>query len=125
MAGRNISSLLRVYVKAELLFAKLANVLERYECWVTLYDIGDPDFLIENCCESSISYDINFKAVQNKRREAEKLADSIKVDCISINLAPLKSRLEEHFQRVHDALLLILKRTMVDDIKQVTRKRDC
>ena len=33
--------------------------------------------------------------------------------------APLKAGLEDHFQRVHEALLLVLKRTVADDIRDV------
>ena len=119
MAGRNTKSLVRVYIKAELLFAKLGAVLEQHECWGALCAVGDLDLLIEQCCSSPASYEANFKALRIKRRDAEKLAESLKVDCIRVSLAPLKAGLEEHFQRVHETLLLVLKRTVTDDIKDV------
>jgi hypothetical protein len=106
-------------MKAELLFAKLANLLEHHCAWSALLSMGNLDTLIEHCCLSPDSYEANFKALQNLRREAEALSNYVKVDCVCISLGALKAGLEEQFQRAHDYLRTSLKRTMLDDIKQV------
>jgi|Transcript_32459 hypothetical protein len=119
MAERNTESLVRVYVKTELLFAKLVSVLEQHESWCVLCSVLEIDVLTEKTCESPSSYEINFKALRNLRLEADKLPDFIQVDCIRISLLPLKSSLEKHFQLVHDTLGSVIKRNITDDIKEV------
>ena len=46
-------------MKAELLFAKLANLLEHHCAWSALLSMGNLDTLIEHCCLSPDSYEAN------------------------------------------------------------------
>ena len=43
MAGSDTQSLVRVYIKAELLFVELCNLLEQYESWSSLCATADLD----------------------------------------------------------------------------------
>jgi hypothetical protein len=40
-----------------------------------------------------------------KRKELKKLPDSVKVDCINVNLVPFKGGVEDIFKRLSDALV--------------------
>ena len=53
----------------------------------------------------------NFKAIKAKRKEVEKLPHFERVGCISMSLAPFKAAVEDHLQRLTDALLLGMRRT--------------
>ncbi|KAJ1446203.1 dynein heavy chain and region D6 of dynein motor-domain-containing protein [Pelagophyceae sp. CCMP2097] len=119
MAGRNTAALVRVYHKAEGLFAKLAELQARYEPAAALARVSDLEALLEQHCTAAQQYEANFRALKAKRREADKFPDFVKVDCIRVSLAPLKAGLEEHFQRLGDALLTVLKRAVGDDLRDV------
>ena len=68
MAGRNPRSLVRVYVKAELLFSRLAAVVEAHEPWGSLCGAGDVDAAIEACCTAAADFERSFKAVRAEQR---------------------------------------------------------
>ena len=102
------------------MFVELCNLLEQYESWSSLCATTDLDAVVELCCSSPTLFETNFRALRDKRRAAERLPDFIKVDCICVSLGPLKLSLEDNFQRAYETLLLVLKRTMTNDINEVT-----
>jgi hypothetical protein len=55
-------------------------------------------------------YDAAYKQLKVKRKEAEKLPNYEKVDCVNVSLGPLKAALEDQQQRLSDALQLGMAR---------------
>ena len=53
--------------------------------------------------------------MRQKRKDIEKIPDSHKIHCFNISTTPLKSALEDHLQRLSDALILSLKTTIKSD----------
>lgn len=43
--------------------------------------------------------------LKQKRRDLKKLPDSMKVDCISVNIVPFKAGVEDIFKKLSDALV--------------------
>jgi len=105
-----------------MLFTKLALLLEQHEGWSALCLCTDLHAIAEQCCETPALYEATFKALRSKRRDAEKIPDSIKIDCICVSLSPLKSTLDENFRSIHEALLLVLKRTITENVHEVIRE---
>ena len=54
-----------------------------------------------------------------KRKEMKKLGDSVKVDCITVNLVPFKGSVEEIFKRLSDALVETLSDSVSKDSDEV------
>lgn len=52
----------------------------------------------------------SFKALKARRKAAEKLPSTEKVDCLTVSLAPLKAALEDQHTRLSDALLFGMRR---------------
>ena len=98
MAGSNTQSRVRVYIKAELLFVELCNLLEKYESWSSLCATADLDAVVELCC-SSPAFETNLGGLGTSA-EQERPPDFIKVDCICV-VGPLKLSLEDNFQRAY------------------------
>jgi hypothetical protein len=122
MGNANTASLVNVYRKAEQLFAKLATLLESYKPWCVLgfaVKDGDMDAFVAERVSSVAQYDANFKALKQKRKDAEKLPDLVKQDCVRVSLAPLKATLEDQMQRLTDSLLVALRRSVLEDFKEV------
>ncbi len=67
----------------------------------------------------SWAQEVNFSNLRTRRRDAERLPDVRRVDCIVVSLLPFKSALDDQMQRLHDALCLGLRRSVVDDAKQI------
>ena len=111
MPERNAESLLVVYKKAAELFAKVEKVVATYQpyCLLGMYE-GNLDDLVEEQVKDASDYDNAYKGLRQRRKEAEKLPNFEKVDCINISLAPLKSALEDQHQRLSDALQLGMAR---------------
>jgi hypothetical protein len=53
--------------------------------------------------------------------DCSQLPDFSKVDCVHVSFAPLKSTVEDHLQRLGDALLLALRKTVLTRFKEVRR----
>ena len=92
MPDRNVDSLLIVYQKAGELFAKLEKVIAKYRphCVLGMYD-GSLEDLVEETVTEPKEYDDAYKQLRQRRKEVEKLPNAEKVDCVNVNLAPLKS----------------------------------
>jgi dynein heavy chain 2 len=119
MCNGNRESLAVVYGKAEDLFAKLSVLLEEYAPWTVLGGVDDLDAFVETHVAFTPQYEANFKMIKLKRKEAEKLPSLVKVDCVRVSLAPLKASLDDQFSRLSDALLVALRRTVLEECKDV------
>jgi hypothetical protein len=74
-----------------------------------LYE-GSLDDLIEERVTSAAEYDLAYKGLRQRRKEAEKLPNFERVDCVHVSLAPLKAAVEDQLQRLSDALQLGMAR---------------
>ena len=111
MPDRNAESLMVVYRKAAELFKKLEDLVEQYKPHMALgmYE-GELDTLVEEHVTTAADYDAAYKGLRQRRKEAEKLPNFEKVDCINVSLAPLKSTLEDQHNRLSNALQLGMAR---------------
>ena len=120
MPDRNLRSLQVVYRKASELFQKLEAVLASYKPYLVLglYE-GSLDDLVEEHCTEASAFEASFKALKAKRKEAEKLPNFEKVDCLTVSLAPLKAALEDQHQKTSDALLFGMRRMAATRQKEI------
>ncbi|KAG4054485.1 Cytoplasmic dynein 2 heavy chain 1 [Phytophthora cactorum] len=124
MCDANARNLVRVYEACERLFTRLEGLLYEYEHWGFLARIGgggnvDLDAIMESTLQEPVDWEINFKTIRTKRKESEKIPDSVKVDCIHLSFVPFKRSLDEHMQRFTDALLLSLRKSTLNHIRIV------
>lgn len=57
--------------------------------------------------------------LKQKRKELKKLPDSQRVDCITVNIVPFKSGVEDIFKRLSDALVETLQTSIEKDADDV------
>ena len=120
MPDRNLKSLQVVYQKASELFQKLEAVIARYKPYLILGLFeGSLDDLVEEQCTEASAFEASFKALKAKRKEAEKLPNFEKVDCLTVSLAPLKAALEDQHQKMSDALLFGMRRIAAARQKEI------
>jgi dynein heavy chain 2, cytosolic len=118
MPERNSKHLNTVYIKAEELFQKLSEVKTAYLPWTVLGTI-DLQAYIEQNFKTVDDWENNFQMLKAKRKELKKLPDSVKVDCINVNLVPFKSGVEDIFKRLSDALVETLQTSIEKDAEEV------
>lgn len=119
MADRNAKSLVQVYRKAEILFARLAKLRDRLANWVVLGRVPDLDAYVEANVNTIAQWDANFKQLKLRRKECDKLPDFHKVDCVTVSAAPFRAAVEDQMQRLSDALVLSLRKSLSDHLKNV------
>jgi dynein heavy chain 2, cytosolic len=119
IGSRNAKRLQRIYIKAERLFDRLSSILERYSPWTKLATVSDLDAFIEANIIKTDDFLMNLKMLKTKKKEIEKLPDVEKIDCCSISIIPLKVFLDDFLQQVQDVLLIILRRTVLTEFKEV------
>lgn len=118
MGARNAKRLVQVYFKAESLFDRLSELLGRYADWTVLGQV-DLDSYLEANVKTSDEYVANFKTMRAKRKDIDKLPDIEKIDCITVSLSPFKTFLDELLLRVGDTLLVNLRRSLIEEFKEV------
>ena len=118
-----------------LLTSRSPSLYYRYRPWVAIgLHEGSLDDLVDACATEAADFEANFKVLnakrkeasrdhpaphtpplppqvlKAKRKEAEKLPATEKVDCITVNLAPFKAAVDDQQQRLTDALLYGMRR---------------
>ncbi|XP_073674385.1 cytoplasmic dynein 2 heavy chain 1-like [Garra rufa] len=118
MIERNASGFLTIFSKAEHLFNRLTHVLDKFKDWVVLGQV-DVDVLVEKHLHSVQDWERNFKALKAKGKEAERLPSTEKVDCITVNCEPVRVAVDDLIQRLFDALLTSLRRSIQGHIQVI------
>lgn len=115
---RNSDTLMTVYTFAENLFSRLLKVMDIFKDWVILGAVDLEEF-VEDSLENVGDWEMNFRAVKQKGKEAEHLPLTIKIDCLNVNAAPVKATIDDHIQRLFEALQTSLRKAIVIHIKYV------
>ncbi|TPX62627.1 hypothetical protein PhCBS80983_g00247 [Powellomyces hirtus] len=111
MIDNNAASLATVYEKADKLFENLAKVQDIFKDWVVLGTV-DLDEIVEEVLVDISDFEINFRMLKTKGKEAEQLPSEVKVDCITVSTAPVKATIDDHLQRLFDSMLSTLRRAV-------------
>ncbi|KAL4440929.1 hypothetical protein ABPG74_009342 [Tetrahymena malaccensis] len=113
MPKNNAQYLSVVYAKAEKLFEKLQNLLEKFRNW-TVIGYLDSD-KVEEKLQDIEDWEFNIKNIRTKRKELEKLQDSYKIECFNVNLTPFKNSADDLLQNFIDNLTNSLKNSVKSD----------
>lgn len=114
MPDKSSDLLFTVYKNAENLFNELRDFLDSYKHWIVLGRVNI-ESLVEEKIKTIADFEHNFKVLRQKRKDVERIPDSHKIHCFNISVTPLKSSLEDHLQRLSEALVLSLKTTIKTD----------
>lgn len=118
LSNQNAPALKIVYEKAESLFTRLSKVLDHYQNYVVL-GMVDIEGLVADSLVQVADWEYNFKLVKVKGREAEKLPNTIKVDCITVSMAPLKAAVDDQINRLFEALLTSLRKSIGKSVSEI------
>uniref|UniRef100_W5MJK1 Cytoplasmic dynein 2 heavy chain 1 n=1 Tax=Lepisosteus oculatus TaxID=7918 RepID=W5MJK1_LEPOC len=111
MIDRNASGFITIFSKAEDLFRRLARVQDKFKEWVVFGQV-DIEALVEKHLHTAQDWERNFKALKARGKESERLPSTEKVDCITINCDPVKAVIDDLIQRLFDALLMSLRKSI-------------
>ena len=119
ISDRNLEGLSIVFQQAEKLFKKLSDVAEKFSSWVVLGAIDDLDVFIEERLREVEDWESNFRLLETRLRDAKKLSDTDRVDCISVSNGPVKSAIEEQLNEFGKALGRSLRKSAMADIEHL------
>ena len=115
---RNAEGLHRIYVQAESLFEALRATQARFEPWMVLGSVDLEAYTSERLV-TVLDWEVNFRALKARKKESEKLPDSIRVGCFVVGLASFKASLDDLMHKFQEALLLSLKKSTGASLKAV------
>ncbi|KAI8621722.1 dynein heavy chain and region D6 of dynein motor-domain-containing protein [Chytriomyces sp. MP71] len=115
MVDTNSVSLSIVYKKSDELFNNLLSVYDSFREWIVLGTIPLEEF-VNDCLVDAADWEVNFRMVKMKGKEAEAILPSIQIDCITISTAPLKATVDDHLQRLFDCLLTSLRKSIEEHL---------
>ncbi|KAI8925894.1 dynein heavy chain and region D6 of dynein motor-domain-containing protein [Entophlyctis helioformis] len=111
LVDQNASSLATVYNKAETLFQNLLQVYDIFKDWVMLGTV-DLDTFVQDALGDASDWEMNFRVLKQKGKDAEQLPSMVKIDCITVSTVPVKATIDDHLQRLFDALLTALRKAV-------------
>jgi dynein heavy chain 2 len=111
--------LIHLYNQAEGIFESLAAVKGKFEPWVRMGRVTDLSLFIEENVQDAAQFEANFAMLKKKKKESEKIPDFHKIDCVRINLVPLKATIEDLFSFFHQSLLFSLRKKILTEFEQV------
>ncbi|KAI1893942.1 hypothetical protein AGOR_G00128840 [Albula goreensis] len=111
MIDRNASGFVTIFSKAEDLFGRLMLVQDKFKEWVVMGQV-DIDALVDRHVHTVQDWERNFKALKVRGKESERLPSTEKVDCITVNCDPVKAVIDDLIQRLFDALLVSLRKSV-------------
>lgn len=115
---RNAEELKVVFFTAEDLFVQLRRIIDAHQEWVVLGTVDIDEFVQSRLTEVP-EWEANFKALKKKRKDTERIPDSMKVGCFNVSFIPFKNALDELIERFSDALLLSLNKSAADNLNEV------
>ncbi|OWF37256.1 Cytoplasmic dynein 2 heavy chain 1 [Mizuhopecten yessoensis] len=115
---RNAEGFITCYRKADVLFKRLYAAQEQFKEWVVLGAIDLDQFVEDNLKEIS-DWERNFKGLKARGRDAEKLPHQLKIDCLTVNTTPVKAVIDDHIQRLFDALVNSLRKAIAHDVTTI------
>ncbi|XP_025088458.1 cytoplasmic dynein 2 heavy chain 1-like isoform X3 [Pomacea canaliculata] len=118
MIDRNAEGFVTCYRKGAVLFKRLAAVVDQFRDWVVLGALDLEQFVAEHLVNLA-DWERNFRALKARGRDVEKLPSEAKVDCIIVNLMPVKAAIDDHIQRLFDALLSSLRKSISADVASI------
>ncbi|GAB5365644.1 hypothetical protein AAMO2058_001075600 [Amorphochlora amoebiformis] len=116
---KNAQGLFLVHRHAEMNFINLKKIKEGLLRWVALGTINNLDEFVMGRLQTVEDWSMNFKSLLRKRKEAERLPESKKIGCFNVSFAALKLTIDDHMDRLNDALMLSLKRVALKEYKEV------
>ncbi|XP_038617598.1 cytoplasmic dynein 2 heavy chain 1 [Tachyglossus aculeatus] len=118
MIERNASGFVTIFSKAEDLFRRLASVADQHKEWVVIGQV-DMEALVEKHLSTVQDWEKNFKALKGKGKEVEQLPSTVKVDCLNINCNPVKTVIDDLIQKLFDALVLSLRKSIQAHLQEI------
>jgi len=120
MPDRNAEGIAVVFQKANDLFVKVHQLQNSFAPWLVVGMMPERvQELVDEMAEPK-DWDMNFKAIKAKRKEMDKIPDTVKIDCFTISTVILKSVIEDQLERLSDALVIALRRKAMEEAKTVT-----
>ena len=117
ISDRNLDGLSVVFQQAERLFKKLTEVADKFSSWVVLGTVEDLDVFIEERLREVEDWESNFRLLETRLRDAKKLSDADRVDCITVSNGQVKSTIEEQLNEFGKALSRSLRKSAMADIE--------
>jgi dynein heavy chain 2, cytosolic len=117
ITDRNLDGLSIVFQQAERLFKKLSDVADKFSSWVALGTVEDLDVFIEERLREVEDWESNFRLLETRLRDAKKLSDTDRVDCITVSNGQVKSTIEEQLNEFGRALGRSLRKSAIADIE--------
>ncbi|EYC14495.1 hypothetical protein Y032_0040g239 [Ancylostoma ceylanicum] len=118
MLGKNANRFPRIYEKAEQLMATVENVDAQFADWLLLAQV-DLEQLIEEKLKTASDWEAQMKMLKMKGREAEKLPNEIRLECIVVSTAGAKSAIDELLQRLFDTLTWTLRLSINTKLQKI------
>uniref|UniRef100_A0A158R4I4 Cytoplasmic dynein 2 heavy chain 1 n=1 Tax=Syphacia muris TaxID=451379 RepID=A0A158R4I4_9BILA len=109
LAELNATRFYNLYEKAENLFANLAVIGE-----------VDLEELIETNFTRAEDWELQIKSLKSKGREAEKLPNEVRLECIVVSTQPVRVAIDDMLQRLYDTLVWTLRNSTVTQVQTIS-----
>jgi dynein heavy chain 2 len=118
---RNAGELSKVFEQAEKLFKKLADFADSQAHWVALGTVDNLQEYVEEHISEVEDFEYNFRMLATRERDAAKLPDEKRIDCVSIDATSVKKTIEDLLKELQQALREALRKSASNDAEDLTK----
>jgi len=112
LGDRNGALLRHLYVTSKQLFDQLRDKRDSLKPWIALGNLKSLEEFVESEISTLEEFDNNFKMVKKRVKQAEKLPDFYKIECVSISTGPFKSTVDDQLNQLNNQLIASLRKDL-------------
>uniref|UniRef100_A0A183BTS1 Cytoplasmic dynein 2 heavy chain 1 n=1 Tax=Globodera pallida TaxID=36090 RepID=A0A183BTS1_GLOPA len=118
IVARNASRFHQLYLRSEEMFERLRTIDRNFDEWVALAQVNLEDLLEQNLHNAS-DWEHQLNLLKQKQRSAERIPNEIRVDCVRVSTAGVRTFALDLLKRFHDALSWTLRHSIRTELQSV------
>jgi dynein heavy chain 2 len=119
LGDRNGERMQSLYITSKKFFARLYELSISLKPWVALGSLKSLEEFVKKEISSLEEYENNLKMVKKRVKQAEKLPDFYKIECVSISAGPFKSAVDDQLNQLNNQLINCLKNDLNENLQEI------
>ncbi|KAI3384587.1 hypothetical protein SNEBB_000072 [Seison nebaliae] len=120
IADEHVEDVKNCFEKADKLFEQVLAEASKFKDYISIVDIDISEVIRVNFTDLK-QWERNFRELKIRARNAEKLPNDVRVDCIVISTTPIKRLIETVIQQIFDSMVEELRSRIAMDLAQVKK----
>ncbi|KAL3101915.1 hypothetical protein niasHS_003324 [Heterodera schachtii] len=118
IVARNARHFQKLYERSEEMFERLRTADREFDEWVALAQVNLED-LLEQKLRNASDWEHQLNLLKKKQRSMDKIPNEIRIECVRLSTAGIRSLAVDLLKRFHDALSWTLRHSIRTELQSV------